>query len=124
MIYAESNSFFKVWEVDKKERECVLTLGTSRKDKRTDEYLNSNWGYVHFVGDAFEKACRLERGDRITSVKFGLSWEPYTDRDGKKTYAKSPRMVVFDFEVADSTKRNKPVDEISDDELDDNELPF
>lgn len=123
MIYAESNSFFKVWDVDKKERECVLTLGTSRKDKRTDEYLNSNWSYVHFVGDAFEKACRLERGDRITSVKFGLSWEPY-EKDGKKIYAKSPRMVVFDFEVADSAKKQNRNDDFDNEAESDDDLPF
>ena len=123
MIYAESNSFFKVWEVDKKEHECVLTLGTSRKDKRTDEYLNSNWSSVHFVGDAFEKACRLERGDRITNVRLGLSWEPY-EKDGKKAYTKSPRMVVFDFEVADSAKKKPEKEDDDFDFEDEGELPF
>lgn len=123
MIFAESNSFFKVWEVDKKERECVLTLGTSRKDKRTDEYLNSNWSFVHFVGDAFEKACHLERGDRITNVRLGLSWEPY-EKDGKKVYTKAPRMVVFDFEVADSVKKKSEKEDDDFDFEDDGELPF
>lgn len=124
MIYADSNSFFKVWDVDKKDKECIVSLGTSRKDKRNDEYVNSNWSYVHFVGEAFEKACELERGDRITNVRLGLSWEPY-EKDGKKTYAKSPRMVVYSFEMADTTKREKPAKADNDDcELDDDELPF
>ena len=120
MIYADSDSYFKIWDIDKRENETIVQMGTSRKDKRTDEYVNSTWSYTHFVGKANEKVRELNKGDRITNVRLGLSWEPY-EKDGKKVYAKSPRMVVFDFEVAYAGKK-KDVDEIN--EPDDSELPF
>lgn len=134
MIFATSHSYFTIWEVKKEERSCTITMSTSRKDKRSGNYLNSNWSYVQFVGDAYPKACKLNKRDRITNLEFGLSWEPYTNKDGDKVFAKSPRFVVFDFEIANNRDseykpRSKPIvadDEPDDDfyESSDDELPF
>lgn len=100
MIYAKSESYFTVWRGDIKDKYGEFNLSSSRKDKRDGTYKNSNWSFVRFVGDAFEKCKSIRERDRITNVTFSLEWEPYTNNMGEKVYAKSPRMVIFDFEVA------------------------
>lgn len=142
MIYATSESYFTVWRGTIHERYAEFSLSTSRKDKKTDEYKNSNWNFVRFVGDAFEESKKLKERDRITNVKFALECEPYTDRNGETVYPKSPRIVVFSFEMAENSRsgaksgvkpKSKPYASIDSDnsdfeELDgdivDSDLPF
>lgn len=120
MIYATSNSFFKVWDVQAKENVVTINMSTSRKDKKTGEYVNSSWNYVSFVGKCKEKAEKLNRGDKITNLEFGLDREPYY-KDNEKLYPKQPRITVFDFTVVASNGRSgyEPPEE-----PDDSELPF
>lgn len=108
MIYATSNSFFTVWRGEIKDRYAEFSLSTSRKDKRDDSYKNSNWNFVRFVGDAFEKCKGLKERDRITNVTFSLECEPYTDRNGQTVYPKSPRLVVFSFDIAQPMGGTRP----------------
>lgn len=77
-----------VWEVEKHENYTKVKLGTSRKDKKTDEWIGSNW-FASFVGNAHKKP--LNKGDRII-MDGGVTCEKYQDKYPTK-------MVVFDFEV-------------------------
>ena len=125
MIFATSNSFFKVWKIEQRDKDCIVQMSTSRKDRRTDEYLNSNWSFVSFVGKANEKIREMEKGDRLTNVQLGLSWEPY-EKDGERIYAKSPRMVIFDFDKVDAPKKNVNIEDNNEFEelAGEDELPF
>lgn len=122
MIFATSNSFCKIWKIEQRDKDCLVQFSTSRKDRRTEEYLNSNWNFVVFVSKANDKVRNMEKGDRITNLNFGLSWEPY-EKDGEKIYAKSPRMVVFDFDKVDAPKKldNEALEDFG---LSEDELPF
>lgn len=140
MIYAKSDSFFTVWRGTIHDKYAEFSLSTSRKDRRTDEYKNSNWNYVRFVGDAFEQCKKLKERDRITGVTFALECEPYKDKTGETVYPKSPRITIFSFEMADDvpqTKKRAPtkptskpyaaVDDVSNDDYmdtSDDMLPF
>jgi hypothetical protein len=83
-----------VWEVEMKGSYAQVKLGTSRKDSRTKEYLNSNWSFVKFVGSAAEHIADVEKGKRIVILSGGISLEPYM-KDNVKTWPKSPQIVVF-----------------------------
>jgi hypothetical protein len=87
-----------VWEIDDKGTYAVVKLGTSRKDKKTDTYLNSNWSFVRFVGNAYKDIGELKEKDRIVIKSGGISQEPYLDKDGVKKWPKNPGIVVFAWE--------------------------
>lgn len=132
MISATTKTFFKVWKIEDKGKYKEVEMSSSRKDKRTDEYVSSSWRYVRFVGNANEKAEKLERGDRITNVSFVMDREPY-EKDGEKVYPNSPRFVVFDFDMATtgsggpkkkSASKNRDFDNEPSGYVDDGELPF
>lgn len=116
MISANSKSFFKIWEVDVKDRYAEANMSTSRKDKKTGDYINSNWRYVRFVSDAFEKVKKLNKGDRITNLTLGIYREAYM-KDGEKVLPKNPSFVVFDFDVAYGEKKKEYEPDNEPDEL-------
>lgn len=105
MIYASSDSILTLWEKDEEEKYAVCKFSSSRKDKRTNEYVNSSWSYIRCVGKAFDKIKNVQPRNRITNISFALSNEPYM-KDGTKVYPKSPRMVIFDFEEAEVRQKS------------------
>jgi len=98
MIYIKDQRA-NVWTIENKGNYTQVKLGTSRKDKQTGEYKNSNWSFVRFVGEAHKKAQSLSEKDRIVIKGGGISQEPYTDQQGNRAWPKSPQIVVFDFEM-------------------------
>jgi hypothetical protein len=103
-----------IWEIDDRQTYAVVKMGTSRKDKKTDTYLNSNWSFVKFVGNAYKDIDQLKEKDRIVIKAGGISWEPYVDKEGKKAWAKNPALVVFAWEFPEpsdgSPKRGANMD--------------
>ncbi len=87
-----------VWKIEDKGNYTLVQMSTSRKDKKSNTYKNSNWSFVRFVGEAHKKANLLERKSRIVLKGAGLSKEPYTDKDGKEVYPENPQFVVFNWE--------------------------
>ena len=128
MISFDTKAFFKVWDIEILEKFAKVNMQTGRKDKMTDQYINSKWNYVRFVGDAFTKAKHLKQGDKITGVRASLSNEAYVNRDGEKVYPKFYQLTVFDFELADGANNKPagkpPVDQLNEPEGNDDELPF
>ena len=111
-----SNSFAKIWDIQDKDGWAEVRMSTSRKDKKSGEYVNSYFSFVRFTYHAY---------DKITNIQLSLSMEPYV-KNGEKIYPKSVKITVFDFdEVFDETGRKPkgpaPVDEY---DPDSSELPF
>jgi hypothetical protein len=95
MIYFK-DAYVTVWEIDSKENYSVVSLSSSRKDKKNDKYVHSNWKYARFLAEAHTKAGELKERDRI-KINGGFSWEPYLDDQGNKKWSRVPTLMVFDF---------------------------
>lgn len=103
-----------------------VNLSISRKNKKTDEYIQDFSGFVDFLGSAnAQKALNLRRGD---TIKLG-------DTDVSTSYKKETKQSftqfkVFSFENVDNS--NKPTDahdsvdsgEVEDTSKDEEPLPF
>lgn len=115
-----------VWEVEDKGTYAVVSMSTSRKDKKTDEYVNTNWKFVRFVGTAYnEELLALERQTRIVLESGGISCEPYTDKDGNKAWPKQPQVVVFAWGYPENDgKTNKKGGDEAPEVEETDELPF
>ena len=109
MIYISDKQFATVWEVTDEGNYSLVKMSTSRKDKKTGEYKNSNWSFVRFVGSAHEKASELKKQTLIVIKGGGISLEPYT-KDGEKAYPKSPQIVVFNFEYPEPKDESSRMD--------------
>jgi len=105
----------RVWGVfEDKGKFAVVKLGSSRKDKKSEEYVASDW-LANFVGKAYEKLQDLEIPDKggVTIFLKGATFakEKYTDKNGDVQYAKTPKFTVFNFsesedEPAESSKKS------------------
>ena len=91
-----------IWEIEDKGNFSLVRMSTSRKDKKTDEYVNSNWSYVRFVGKAHEKISNLKVKDRIVLKGAIVSLEPYME-NGEKKYPKHPQITVFNWEFPEQS---------------------
>ena len=102
MLYVK-DQYATVWKIENKGNYSEVSLSTSRKDKATGDYKNSNWSFVRFVGDAQAKIDLLSRQTRIVIKGMGISLEPYMNKDGEKAYPKNPQFVVFNFELQEDS---------------------
>jgi hypothetical protein len=96
MLYIDETRVV-IWETEDKGNYHLVKMGSSRKDKATGEYKNSNWSFVRFVGKAHDKIGAVQQKEKIVIKGAGISQEPYM-KEGVKTYPKNPQIVVFDFE--------------------------
>ena len=76
-----------VWEKEDKGNYAVVKLGTSHKDKKTSTYLNSNWSFVKFVGNAYQGIMDVPDKARIIIKAGWITQEPYM-KDNVKTWPK------------------------------------
>ncbi len=96
--------FCKVWDVEVNDHGYAkVNLGTSRKDKKTDEYVNTNWWGVAFVGEAKEFGANLTKGDVIEVVSGQL--DNVYNKEKKVTYF---NMVVFEAKMENQGDNSKP----------------
>lgn len=97
-------AFATVWEIrETGNRLSKVRLSTSRKDKKTDEYVTDFNGFVNLIGEANDKLniieealdngsrCRIKLGACDVTNKY--------DADAGREYV---NYAVFDFEPADS----------------------
>ena len=105
--------YFTVWEMEDKGNYLKTKLSSSKKDKKTDKYVNSNW-FASFVGEANTKGKGLNKGDRI-KANGGVSCEKYEDKY-------PTRVVVFDFEILESKPKNDIPEGFT--QIEDDSLPF
>jgi hypothetical protein len=117
--------FAFVWEKEDHDTYAIVKLGTSRKDKKTGDYVNSNWSFVRFVGNAYEGIMDVPDKTRIVIKSGRISSEPYQDKDGNRAFPKNPQIVVFawDYPEDKSESRNMDKPPVVEDSYSD-ELPF
>lgn len=109
MIFFKDN-YATIWEVDNKGKYSVVRMTTSRKDKQSGEWLNSNWSFARFFGEAHAALDGIERGARVV-ISGTVDAEPYVNKEGQKVYPQSPNIKVFQLalsESADVTPKGKP----------------
>ncbi len=128
MLSIKDNQRAKIFKIEDKGSYALVTLSTSRKDKRDDQYKYTNWSFVRFVGKAYEKISNIQEGDKIVLKGAGLSKEEYKDSNGNRAWPKQPQFIVFNFEIYDPDDNNASggldtPPEVEEDS-DDNELPF
>lgn len=138
MIYVK-DSYGSVYDVKVEDKRVKANYTTG--DKQQDGiYKNSYWNVV-FIGGALEKAKTLTDKDRIHITKAKLTNELYTPKDSDKKCTWL-QLTVFEFEKHDDDKSdnesadNKPkrtkgkakaktkTEEVVEEVIDDDELPF
>jgi len=95
-----------VWKVEDKGKYALVQMSSSRKDKKKPEgeqWINSTWSFVRFVGKAHDAVLNVEKATRIQLLQAALSNESYLDKEGNKAYPKTPQFVVFDFEFVEKS---------------------
>lgn len=122
-----NGAYARVWDVKTVSDTITnVKLSISRKNKKTDEYIQDFSGFVDFLGSAnAQKALNLRRGD---TIKLG-------DTDVSTSYKKETKQSftqfkVFSFENVDNS--NKPAEahndvdsgEVEDTSKDEEPLPF
>ena len=90
-----TKSYATVWKVEDKGKYCSGRISTSKKDKRTGNYVNSNW-QIRFIGHSFEPAKALKEKDKITITNGFI--ENIWDKENNRNWL---TLVVFDFEYSD-----------------------
>jgi hypothetical protein len=121
MIYIK-DQYAMIWKTEDKGNYHLVSMSTSRKDKKSGNYKSSNWAFVRFVGDAHDKVATLPEKTRILIKAGGISKESY-EQDGETKWPSNPNIVVFNFELpeknSDTGKLDTPpvVEEDSDEEL-------
>jgi hypothetical protein len=103
----------QVVNIDKKEKYSLVKLRTSRKDKKTEEWVSSSWSFVKFIGTAHETiaeiadklniAEKFDNGDAKQGIPIlikSLSIEnaSYIDKiSGERKYPKNYALVVWSW---------------------------
>jgi len=87
-----------VWSVVDKGTFSEVRFSTGRRIQDTEpaEWANSNWSFVHFVGQAHDLVRGLgeKTQTRVLLESGHFSREPYK-KDGETMYPKDSRLVVF-----------------------------
>lgn len=122
-----TNCYAKVWEVKPQAKYSDVKLTVSRK--QADGTYKQEFGeYVRFVGSAHEKiqGVKIPKGGLYVQI-LGTDCQSNYVKDKGVTYY---NFAVFDFEDASggySAKQATPatkVENVVDDDIDDNDLPF
>lgn len=94
-------AFATVWEItDERDNFAKIRISTSRKDKKTDEYVTDFSGFVSLVGDAFKNldviARELEENERCR-IKIGAC--DVSNRYDKDKEREFVNFTMFSFEI-------------------------
>ena len=92
-------SYAKVWEVKPSEKgfaSTSLRISISRKDKKTDQFVDDFSGFVTCYGTAHEKAATLVSGSKIKLLAVDV-----TKTYNKETQISYTNFKVFDWEPAE-----------------------
>lgn len=87
-----NRSYAKVWEIEDKGKYFQAKVSSSRKDKRDDTWINSNW-FARFVGKCTDQARALGKGDRIIITNGTV--ESVYDKEKQRVYT---NLTIFEFE--------------------------
>lgn len=119
----EYEQYAYVKKVEDKGSYALVQLSTSRKDKKLNKSVYSNWSYVRFVGNAYKDIVDVEPGTAIVVKAMSIENTPY-EKDGQTIWPKSPQFTVFAWELSERNNNQSedapPV--VEEDEED--EIPF
>lgn len=116
MLGTGRDNYLTIWKITEKDGRYTGSASSSRKNKTTNEYVNSWWN-VKFVGSALEKAKSLKERDRIIVHAGDLSIENTSyKKEGQEKPQSFLAVTIFDFEI--STPQGETTTSNSDD------LPF
>ena len=121
MISTNRDTYMTIWSIEEKDGRYKGRASTSRKNKKDNTYVNSNWN-VSFVGSASEKAKTLVEKDRIVVKAGDLNVENiYLPENGDRKATSYLLVTIFDFEKqtpngAETPKQTQPSN--------DDDLPF
>lgn len=117
MISTGRDTYMTVWSVEEKDGKYKGRASTSRKNKQTNEYQNSNWN-VRFVGAAADKAKNLVEKDRIVIKTGDLSIENiYLPESGDRKATSYISVTIFDFDKLNGETTTNEVKPANNDEL-------
>ena len=90
-----------VWEItDERDNFAKVRISTSRKDKKTDEYVTDFSGFVSLIGDAFKRlgeiAAELENNERCR-IRLGAC--DVTNRYDKEREREYTNFLLFGFKL-------------------------
>lgn len=101
-----SDTYAKIWNIDRKEKYSVVELSVSKKNRATDQYeTDFSSKFVRFVGNAHQQLINMQGNERI-KIKSGDVSNHY-DKEKRVTYT---NYVVFDFELADGSQAKPQTD--------------
>lgn len=101
-----SDTYAKIWNIDRKEKYSVVELSVSKKNKETGQYeTDFSSKFVRFVGNAHQQLINMQGDERI-KIKSGDVSNHY-DKEKKITYT---NYVVFEFELADGSQSKPQTD--------------
>ena len=131
----QTNSFAKVWEVKPSERYTDVRVSTSKKRKDGSGWDTDFSGFVRLIGEAHEKAKRLQSGDRIRlgKVSATITKNPTTEKymSAFQCYSYKEADDPTGYAVVDSEAQNqttapapKKYDPSIPEDVTDEELPF
>lgn len=106
-------AFATVWEIKATgDSFSKVRVSTSRKDKKTEEYVTDFNGFVSLIGEANKKLSliedALEQGERCRIKLGACDVSNRYDKDAEREYT---NFTLFDFEIAGdhaSTEKEKP----------------
>jgi len=118
-----------IWKVENKGKYSEVRLSTGRRvqDSEPVEWINSNWGFVRFVGQAHEAAQGLAEKTRVILESGNFSLESYKKEGSDEVlYPKSPRLVIFKISFPESSGGGgmDTPPKVEDNSSDDDNLPF
>lgn len=118
--------WLKIWEIKKTEKNTLIRVSASRKNKTTNQFEDDFTGYIRLAGKAAEMAEELREGDRIKTGFCDVT--THYDKENKKSYVNYAILEIE--ELHHKEDRNAPpspsteaVNEPSTEE-DEGELPF
>ena len=92
------DTYATVWNIrDIREKFSSISISTSEKDSNNNRKY-SNW-FATFIGQAHQKAKRLQQKDRIKILSGKINRIPRQKEDG--TWNAFVNVVIFDFEMAE-----------------------
>ena len=112
-----AKSYATVWKIEDKGKYCSGRISSSKKDRRTGNYVNSNWN-VRFIGNACDPAKSLRERDKIIITNGFI--ENIWDKENNRNWL---TLIVFDFEFADG-RNAQPTPEGFEEVSTEDELPF
>lgn len=118
-----NNSYAKVWEITDHGKYATVDMSISRKNKETGNYDTTfKYKFVRFVGKAFDKVLKLEKGSSIKITECDVEYFGKQKEDG--TWQNIFKPIVYDFDVEGGSSMPSADDFMAVPDGDDEFMPF